>query len=61
MVDMWISRLHIGCIGICIHFINDHWIVQKRVIIFKILDHPHPSVNMNTPFLDILRGLNIYD
>ena len=59
--DMWTSKQHLGYIGICAHFIDDNWILQKRLIAFKLLEHPHSGTNMTTIFLDILRSLNVHD
>ena len=59
--DMWTSKQHLGYIGICAHFTDDNWILQKRLIAFKLLEHPHSGTNMATIFLDILRSLNVHD
>ena len=53
---MWTSKQHLDYIGICAHFIDDNWILQNRLIAFKMLEHPHSGVNMTTIFLEILRG-----
>ena len=61
MADMWTSKQHLGYIDICSHFIDENWILQKRLIAFKMLEHTHSGVNMATIFLDILWSLNIHD
>lgn len=52
MTIMWTSKQHLSYIGICTNFIDDHWILQKRL--FKMLEHIDSGVNMTSLSINVL-------
>ncbi|KAL9687260.1 hypothetical protein QQ045_031659 [Rhodiola kirilowii] len=39
--DMWSSRQKMGYMSLTAHFIDKNWIMQKRILSFKMVEYPH--------------------
>ena len=58
--DIWTAGKH-GLSYLCItaHYIDDTWILQKRIISFRVLEYPHTAEVIHQSIMGVLREYNL--
>ena len=59
--DIWTSLLHRGFLCITAHYIDSEWMLNKRIISFKIINTPHSGKNIATLINDEIIDLGVRD
>ena len=59
--DIWTSLIHKGFLCITAHYIDSEWMLNKRIISFKIINTPHSGKNIATLINDKIIDLGIRD
>ena len=50
-MDMWTSNQNKGYMCVTVHWIDDEWIIQKRIIKFMHVEGRHTGLNMSGEFI----------
>jgi len=50
-MDMWTSNQNKGYMCVTVHWIDDEWIIQKRIIKFMHVEGCHTGLNMSGEFI----------
>ncbi|KAJ4782868.1 hypothetical protein LUZ62_067125 [Rhynchospora pubera] len=58
-MDLWTSRQNKSYMCITVHFIDDNWTVQKRILRFMCLEGRHTGLNLSEAVLKNLFDWNI--
>ena len=59
--DIWNPLMHRNFLCITAHYINSEWMLNKRIISFKIINTPHSGKNITTLINDEIIDLGIRD
>ena len=59
--DIWTSLMHRDFLWITAHYIDSKWMLNKRIISFKIINTPHSGKNIATLINDEIIVLGIRD
>ena len=59
--DIWTTLMHRGFLCITAHYIDSEWILNKRIISFKIINTPHNGKGITTLINDEIIDLGIRD
>ena len=58
--DIWTAGKHgLGYSCITAHWIDENWILQKRVISFRVLDSPHTTSIIYQSIIEVLQEYNL--
>ena len=59
--DAWMSPLQIPFLGITVHWINENFQMQSRVLDLICLRGPHTGENLAKALVDVLRTYKLMD
>ncbi|CAM8889600.1 unnamed protein product [Rhodiola kirilowii] len=59
--DMWSSRQKMGYLSLTAHWIDDTWIMQKRILSFKMVEYPHTGDSLATHVYEELITWHLHD
>jgi len=58
--DIWTAGKHgLGYSCITAHWIDENWVLQKRVISFRVLDSPHTAIIIYRSIMEVLEEYNL--
>ncbi|KAL6537797.1 hypothetical protein OROMI_025440 [Orobanche minor] len=59
--DLWTGRCNLSYMCVTAHWVDDDWIMQKRIIDFVELPHPHTGQEIHSQMLKTLRHWSLKD
>ena len=57
--DLWTFKQNVGYISVTVLYIDNDWIMQKRMILFSLLEFPHIGAKIGFTVLEKIRQYNI--
>mgnify|MGYP004708979487 CR=1 FL=1 len=57
--DLWSSSTTDGYLALTAHYIDENWVLQKRILNFRHIPPPHNGVSLATGVMDLLREWGI--
>jgi len=57
--DVWTSKNQLSFFGFTIHYIDDEWNVQERLLAFKLLEEEHDGQRLANVFLKVLTDFEL--
>ena len=57
--DCWSGRNHNGYACVTAHFIDNNWLLHKRIIAFRLLEYPHNGVNLCENLLQVFNEFGV--
>ncbi|CAM8975601.1 unnamed protein product [Rhodiola kirilowii] len=58
---MWSSRQKMGYLSLTAHWIDDAWIMQKRILSFKMVEYPHTCDSLTAHVYEELITWHLHD
>ncbi|KAG5557536.1 hypothetical protein RHGRI_007693 [Rhododendron griersonianum] len=59
--DMWSGRNDLGYISVTAHYIDSNWILNKKIIAFRLMEYPHNAMNIFQCIMGVFREFEIVD
>ena len=57
--DLWTSLTSYGYIRVIAHFVDEHWVLQKRVLNFSFMAQPHNGVSLCEKMYNMIKEWGI--